>query len=51
MYNLGILFAIWYKLRQGRREKLELEMSFFARVDAVMARMAKMFKEEEYLSV
>jgi len=49
MYNLALLFAVWYKLRQARREKLELEMSFFGRVDAVMSRMARVFGENEYI--
>ena len=39
-YNLAFLLAIWYKLRQARRQKVNLEHDFFVRVDAVMARMS-----------
>jgi len=47
MYNLVILLAIWHKLRKGRQEKVDLEMGFFERVDAVMMRMAKIMKDEK----
>lgn len=40
-YNLAFLLAIWYKLRQARRQKVDLEYDFFVRVDAVMARMSR----------
>ena len=29
IYNLVFLLALWYKLRQARREKTELEFEFF----------------------
>ena len=45
-YNLIILVAIWYKLRQARQEKLDLEFNFFTRVDSVMARMSNIFQDE-----
>jgi hypothetical protein len=48
MYNLFLLLAVWYKLRQGRREKIDLEFQFFVRVDAVMARMSNIFDDDEF---
>ena len=45
-----ILLAIWYKLRQARQEKLDLEFEFFTRVDSVMARMSNIFKDENYVA-
>ena len=50
-YNLFILLAIWYKLRKGRQQKLELEYNLFLRVDAVMARMSHVFKDEAYVVI
>ena len=44
-YNLAFLIAIWYKLRQARKEKVNLEYEFFVRVDAVMARMSHVVGE------
>lgn len=29
MYNLVFLLAIWYKLRQSRKDKLDLEFTFY----------------------
>jgi hypothetical protein len=29
IYNLAFLVVIWYKLRQARREKLDLEFTFY----------------------
>ena len=46
MYNLLLMGAIWYKLRKGRQDKLDLEHQFFVRVDSVMARMANIFNDE-----
>ena len=43
-----ILVAIWYKLRQARQEKLDLEFNFFTRVDSVMARMSNIFQDEQF---
>ena len=44
MYNLAFLIAVWYKLRQARREKLDLEYNFFVRIDSVMTRMSYLFE-------
>lgn len=35
-YNIILLFAVWYKLRQGRREKMDLELMFFKRTENIM---------------
>jgi hypothetical protein len=40
MYNLFILVAVWYKLRQGRREKQDLEHMFFKRTENIMSTMS-----------
>ena len=47
IYNVLFLFAIWYKIRQARREKVELEYDFFVRVDAVLARMSEILGESK----
>mmetsp|Transcript_570 Transcript_570/g.1098 ORF Transcript_570/g.1098 Transcript_570/m.1098 type:complete len:158 (-) Transcript_570:25-498(-) len=47
-YNIAFLLGIWYKLRTGRDEKLELEYNFFVRVDQVMARMAKVIEDDKF---
>lgn len=39
LYNLAILFAVWFKLRQARREKIDLEYMFFKRTENIMATM------------
>ena len=50
-YNIFILTAIWHKLRTGRQQKLDLEYNFFLRVDAVMARMSHVFKDEAFVVI
>jgi hypothetical protein len=35
-YNITLLLAVWYKLRQGRREKMDLELMFFKRTENIM---------------
>ncbi|CDW75514.1 UNKNOWN [Stylonychia lemnae] len=47
-YNLAFLIAVWYKLRQGRKEKLDIEYSFFNKVEGVMIRMGGSFQEQLY---
>ncbi len=42
------LLAIWYKLRQSRRDKLELEFQFFQRVEGIMLRMSDIFNDDEF---
>lgn len=39
IYNLVLLVTIWYKLRQARREKMDLEYMFFKRTESIMATM------------
>ena len=36
MYNLVLLFALWYKLRQARRQKMDLEYMFFKRTENII---------------
>ena len=36
MYNLVLLFALWYKLRQARRQKMDLEFMFFKRTENII---------------
>ena len=38
IYNVLFLLVIWQKLRNARKEKVDLEYKFFVRVDAVMTR-------------
>lgn len=45
IYNLTFLIAIWYKMRKARSQKLDLEHTFFIRVDAVMTRMSNIFQD------
>ena len=44
-YNLAFLIAVWYKLRQGRKEKIELEFNFFQRVEGIMIKMSEVFDD------
>jgi len=46
-YNILFLLLIWYKLREARRQKLDLEYNFFSRVDSVMARMSHLTEQTE----
>jgi hypothetical protein len=48
LYNLAFLIAIWYKLRQARREKLEMEFTFYQRVEGIMLRMSNIFNDQEF---
>jgi hypothetical protein len=48
IYNLVFLIAVWYKLRQARREKLELEFTFYQRVEGIMLRMSNIFNDQEF---
>jgi len=48
IYNLVFLLAIWYKLRQSRRDKLDLEFQFFQRVEGIMIRMSDIFNDQEF---
>ena len=47
LYNLAFLIAIWYKLRQARKEKVDLEYKFFIRVDSVLTRMNNIFRKQD----
>lgn len=47
-YNLGFLLLIWYKLREARRQKLDLEFSFFQRVEGIMIKMDEVFGEQGF---
>ena len=46
MYNLALLVAIWYKLREGRREKQQLEYAFFRRTESIMQTMNSVLKKD-----
>ena len=48
MYNLVFLLLIWYKLRQSRKDKLELEFTFYQRVEGIMLRMTDIFNDMEF---
>jgi hypothetical protein len=48
MYNLVFLLLIWYKLRQSRKDKLELEFTFYQRVEGIMLRMTDIFNDKEF---
>ena len=48
MYNLVFLLLIWYKLRQSRKDKLELEFTFYQRVEGIMLRMNDIFNDKEF---
>ena len=50
MYNLVFLIAIWYKLRQSRKDKLDLEFTFYQRIEGVMSRMNGVFNDSEFIS-
>jgi hypothetical protein len=45
MYNLAFLIGIWYKLRRARDEKLNLEFSFFQRVEGIMVNMKNIMQD------
>lgn len=45
LYNIAFLLVIWYKLRQGRKQKLDLEYQFFDRIETVMGRMSSAFED------
>eukprot|EP00347_Sterkiella_histriomuscorum_P000443 403375849 len=51
MYNLGFLLLIWYKLRQARKDKLDLEFAFYNRVEGIMLRMSNLFDDEQFKEV
>lgn len=48
MYNLVFLLAIWYKLRQSRKDKLDLEFTFYQRVEGIMLRMSNIFNDQDF---
>ena len=39
---------MWYKLRQAKREKLDLEYNYFLRVDQVMERMSSVVGDSDF---
>ena len=45
IYNILFLIAVWYKLRESRRQKLDLEFTFFQRVESLMLRMSNIFQD------
>ena len=47
LYNLVFLILMWYKMRQSRRDKLNLEFAFFQRVEGIMVTMTNIFGDEE----
>lgn len=48
LYNLIFLIILWKKMRQSRRDKLELEFGFFNRVEGIMVTMTNIFGEQTY---
>lgn len=48
IYNLVFLILIWYKLRQARRDKIDLEFSFYQRVEGLMLRMSNIFQDQKF---
>jgi len=38
-------------MRKARNEKLDLEHSFFLRVDAIMSRMSNIFHDENFTTI
>jgi hypothetical protein len=46
MYNFVLLVAIWHKLRQARREKMDLEYMFFKRTESIMATMNSVLSDD-----
>ena len=48
IYNLVFLIIMWYKMRQSRRDKLELEFSFFSRVEGIMVTMTNVLDQQNY---
>lgn len=48
IYNLIFLIAVWYKLRQARRDKLDLEFTFYQRVEGIMLRMSNIFEDQQF---
>ena len=47
LYNLLFLFIMWFKMRQSRREKLEMEFGFFQRVEGIMVTMSNIFDDDK----
>jgi hypothetical protein len=45
IYNIAFLCVVFYKFRQGRKEKLELEFSFYQRVESIMLRMSNVLED------
>lgn len=43
IYNIVFLALIWFKFRKGRAEKLDLEFTFYQRVEGIMLRMSNIF--------
>lgn len=48
LYNLVFLIIMWYKIRQSRKDKLELEFGFFSRVEGIMVTMTNILDEQNY---
>mmetsp|Transcript_11649 Transcript_11649/g.15794 ORF Transcript_11649/g.15794 Transcript_11649/m.15794 type:complete len:182 (+) Transcript_11649:445-990(+) len=46
LYNLAFLLILWYKMRQSKKDKLELEFGFFQRVEGIMVVMTNIFEDE-----
>ena len=45
------LILVWYKCRQAKREKMELEFAFFQRVEGIMLKMQNVFNDSKYMAV
>lgn len=48
IYNIAFLVLIWHKLRQARREKLDLEFTFYQRVEGIMLSMSNIFEDQTF---
>ena len=46
IYNFVFLLILWYKMRQSRKDKLELEFGFFSRVEGIMVTMTNIFTDD-----
>jgi hypothetical protein len=51
MYNLVLLCGIFWKLRDARNEKKNMEFQFFQRVEGIMLQMSNIFEDQEYREV
>ena len=48
MYNLGFLVLVWFKCRQARKEKQDLEFNFYTRIEGIMLRMSELFEDQNF---